>query len=257
MAVLTLMYHDVIAGDPDASGFPGPGANHYKLSLSRFEAHLATIEASGLRPSLVGKETGKPTLFLTFDDGGCSAATETAPALERRGWCGHFFVPTDRIGASGFLDREQIRRLHDAGHLVGSHGCTHRPLTTLADAEVLREWSKSRADLEDLLEASVAVASVPRGAYSARIGRLAAQAGYRHLFTSEPWLEPRRVGSALVYGRFAVLARTSAARVTALCSLSPLVVRWVATNWYARKATKRVLGPVYDPLRRRILARIG
>lgn len=256
MPTLGLMYHDVVAGDPSASGFRGPGPDHYKVPRDRFERHLDAIAASGLPPSLVG-ERREPALFLTFDDGGRSAITDTAPLLERRGWRAHFFVTTDRIGTPGFLSREEVRLLHEAGHVVGSHACTHRPLTGLDDAEVLREWRESRTVLEELLDAPATVASVPTGRYTAREGRLAAEVGYEHLFTIEPWVGPRPLAAMLVHGRFSVYANTSARRIAALCALSRPTLLWMGGGWYARKAAKAVLGPLYDPLRRRALARLG
>ena len=102
---------------------------------------------------------------------------------------------------------------------------------------------------------AVVVASVPTGRYTDEVGLLAAEAGYEHLFTSEPWLEPRALGSARAYGRFAINARTSPERIAALCSLSRPTLLWMGGGWYARKAAKAALGPVYDPLRRRVLAR--
>jgi hypothetical protein len=130
-------------------------------------------------------------------------------------------------------------------------------LPGLDDAEVRREWTESKTVLEDLLGTAVTVASVPTGRYTKRVGLLAVQAGYEHVFTIEPWLEPRQLGSMLVYGRYAVYATTSEARVAALCSLSRPTLLWMAGGWYARKAAKAVLGPLYDPLRRRVLARTG
>jgi peptidoglycan/xylan/chitin deacetylase (PgdA/CDA1 family) len=257
MAVLSLMYHDVVAGDPAASGFQGAGPDHYKVPTGRFAEHLDAIAASGVQPSLVSGGVHGSELLLTFDDGGRSAVTETAPLLEGRGWRGHFFMTTERLGTAGFLTYDEILALHEAGHVVGSHGRTHRPYTGLDDDEVLREWVESKAELEDVLGASVTVASVPTGRYTARVGRLAAHAGYEHVFTCEPWLEPRRLASALVYGRFSVFAGTSAERVAALCALSRPTLLWMSGGWYARKAAKAVLGPVYDPLRSRVLARLG
>ena len=254
MTLLALMYHDVDAGDIAASGFEGAGAGHYKVSATRFERHLDAVASSERAPSLVTDDQ-PGDLLLTFDDGGCSAATEIAPRLERRGWRGHFFVTTGRIGTAGFVAPDQIRALHEAGHVVGSHSVTHRPLTALGDDEVRREWLDSKAVLEDLVGAPVVVASVPTGRYTDEVGLLAAEAGYDHLFTSEPWLEPRALGSARAYGRFAIDARTSPERIAALCSLSRPTLLWMGGGWYARKAAKAALGPVYDPLRRRVLAR--
>jgi peptidoglycan/xylan/chitin deacetylase (PgdA/CDA1 family) len=255
--VLALMYHDVVAGDPDTSGFQGAGPNHYKVPAPLFASHLDAIDGCGLAPTLVGGPAGDVRLLLTFDDGGLSAAGETAPLLERRGWRGHFFITTARIGTPGFLDRSQLLTLHEAGHVVASHAHTHRPLPGLTDDDIRREWKESKVVLEDLLGASVTVASVPTGRYSARVGGLAAEAGYDHVFTCEPWLEPRRAGSALVYGRYPVYSGTSTGRISALCSLSRPTLVWMGGGWYARKAAKSVLGPLYDPLRRRVLARIG
>ena len=141
--------------------------------------------------------------------------------------------------------------------MIGSHACTHRPLTGLDDDEVLREWAESKAVLEDLLSSPVTVASVPTGRYTRREGRLAAEAGYEHVFTIEPWLEPRPLGSLLQHGRFSVYAKTSERRIAALCALSRPTLLWMGGGWYVRKATKAVLGPLYDPLRRRVLARTG
>ena len=120
------MYHDVVAGDPAQSGFAGPGADRYKVPRTRFEEHLGAIASARLTPHLVGSSTAGLSLLLTFDDGGASAATVAAPSLDARGWPGHFFVTTERIGTPGFLTGDQLLALHEAGHIVGSHG-THAP----------------------------------------------------------------------------------------------------------------------------------
>jgi peptidoglycan/xylan/chitin deacetylase (PgdA/CDA1 family) len=250
-----LMYHDVVTGDPSASGFLGAGPDHFKVERGRFEAHLDVIAATGLTPHVVGERARDPGVLLTFDDGGRSAVTDTAPILERRGWRGHFFVTTELIGADGFMNGDEILALHAAGHVVGSHSCSHPHLTRLDDADVLREWCESKAVLEELLGERVTVASVPTGYYAKRIGRLAAEAGYEHLFTCEPWLEPKRLGTVDVYGRYPVYVETSAERVKAYCAFSRPTLWWVGGGWYVRKAAKAVLGSRYDSLRGRVLAR--
>src|SRR5437588_90456 len=111
---IALMYHDVIAGGRQ-SGFCGTGAEHYKLAREEFLDHLAAMSVAldGGGFSLVGDDPGSAPVrrYLTFDDGGVSAYTDVADLLEARGWRGHFFVTTDRIGTAGFLDDRQIRDL--------------------------------------------------------------------------------------------------------------------------------------------------
>lgn len=249
------MYHDVTPrNERDSSGFVGPGPDRYKLKPESFAAHLDAIAASGLRPSLVTEPAGDPVLHLTFDDGGASAAL-IAETLAARGFGGHFFVTTARIGSPGFMDLEALRALHSAGNLVGSHSHTHFALSRLSDAEVTAELETSKNVLEDAIGEPVTTASVPGGFYSPRVAELAGRAGFEHLFTSEPWLTARKVGALRVYGRFAIVSDTAAADVAALCRLSrPAIVR-ATISWHARKAARAALGPAYAELRRRILAR--
>ena len=246
------MYHDV---GLEATGFTGAGADRYKLTRDGFAAHLDAIAGDGLKPTLVTDPGGQRRIALTFDDGGRSAATTIAPMLAQRGWHGHFFVTTERIGTPGFVDEDDIRALAAAGHVVGSHSHTHPVMTTLADAQIADEWRRSKAILEDVLAAPVTVLSVPNGFYSARVGRVAAEAGYRHIFTSQPWLRPRPLAGALAYGRFAVLAATPAARVEGLCRYSRRAVATEAAKWYARSVPKRLLGRHYRRMRQVLLAR--
>jgi peptidoglycan/xylan/chitin deacetylase (PgdA/CDA1 family) len=248
-----LTFHDVVPLEArDGSGFRGSGPDRYKVDPTRFAACLDAIAAARVRPGLLDTDAA---VALTFDDGGISAVETTAPLLEARGILGYFLVVTDRIGTSGFLDADACRRLAAAGHVVGSHGVTHRPLTRLRESEVLDEWRRSREALEDVLGAAVTTASVPRGYYDDRIGRLAAAAGYATLFTSEPWLRPRRSGSLVSVGRFSIIESTSPSEAAALARGSRLLVARRAAGWEARKIAKRALGPGYDRLRARQLAR--
>lgn len=249
------MYHDVTPTEGrDASGFTGPGADRYTLTPEQFAEHLDAIAASPLPVALVPEPESSSSLLLTFDDGGASAVS-IGQTLAERGLAGHFFVTTALIGMAGFVDVDGIRALRAGGHLVGSHSHTHPRLSGLPDSEVAAEWTTSRRALEDALGEPVTSASVPGGFYSTRVGELASAAGYTHLFTSEPWLKPRRVGSLRVYGRFAVVADTSAADVAALCRLSRPAILRAAISWHTRKTARGALGPIYAGLRRRVLAK--
>lgn len=211
---IALAYHDVIPREaPEASGFPGPDARRYKLTVEQFTAHLEAIGAAlGARPVQLAEELqAHPCpLLLTFDDGGASAHHPVAGLLEERGWRGHFFVPTAFVGQPGFLTGEQMRELRRRGHLIGSHSCSHpRVMRACSGAQLRREWRDSVAALADLLGEAVTVASVPGGYYSAAVAAAAAEAGIRTLFHSAPVAAGRLEGGCLVLGRYAVMAGTS------------------------------------------------
>jgi peptidoglycan/xylan/chitin deacetylase (PgdA/CDA1 family) len=261
MHSLGLEYHDVIAGDEfDSSGFPGAASASYKLSNRDFAAHLDAIGATGAYVSRVDGITRMDPhttpVFLTFDDGGVGALTQTAPLLEARGWVGHFFVVSGRIGTAGFLDPDGIRELHRRGHLVGSHSCTH-PLrfSGLSMSDMVREWKDSRTALEDILHARVTTASVPGGYYRTPAAEAAERAGYRTLFTSEPMTRVRQVGECLVHGRYSIRRRSTPAIARALVVGHGAARERQWATWNAKKVIKAAGGNVYLAIREVIFER--
>ena len=258
--VIALEYHDVLASsDADASGFPGAAAGSYKLGAADFEAHLeaiARVADCGSVSALLGAEPTPHGVLLTFDDGGRSALTEVAGRLERRGWRGHFFVTTDLVGTSAFLDPAGIRELHARGHVIGSHSCSH-PLRMSActPGQLAREWHDSGRRLEDILGASVVTASVPGGGLSRAVVAAAAAAGYRALFTSEPVTRTSVFDGCLVVGRFTLRRGSPPAMAGALAAGRPLprAAQWTA--WNAKKLLKAAGGPMYLRLRAAVLER--
>ncbi|HUQ72809.1 MAG TPA: polysaccharide deacetylase family protein [Planctomycetaceae bacterium] len=242
---IALMYHDVTApGHEDASGFAGPGAARYKLDHAEFDRHLERLAKIGPEPCL-----------LTFDDGGVSAATDIADRLESRGWHGWFFITTDRIDTPAFLSKSQLRDLHQRGHVIGSHSCSH-PLrmSYCPPTQLFDEWSRSRRVLEDILGAAVQTASVPGGFYSSQVGQAASLAGLTQLFTSEPTTRSWMIDRCTVHGRFTVYRGMSATDAAALVS-SPLRRARQAGLWTAKKLAKQLGGTAYIHVRERLFRR--
>jgi peptidoglycan/xylan/chitin deacetylase (PgdA/CDA1 family) len=212
------MYHEV-TDDPTGSGFQRPGAFAYKHSTAAFSEHLTRIDGGPAVPSLVvDVDFEQPVrhLLLTFDDGGRSALT-AAELLARHGWKGHFFIVTSLTGSRTFLDAAGIRELRQAGHVIGSHSHTHPNIfRAQSPAHMVEEWRTSSDVIAQILGEPCVSASVPGGDISHRVLESASTAGLRYLFTSEPWLAPRRIGDCWVLGRYSVKATTRAARVAEL-----------------------------------------
>ena len=204
LKIASLAYHDV-TDDPSTSGLQRPGALPYKLGWRAFRAHLDALGAGPCTPTLVcdvpWTRAGRH-LLLTFDDGGKSALS-TGEELCRRGWRGHFFIVTSRIGTRTFLDASEIRHLRSCGHVVGSHSHTHPDIfRAQTPHRMAEEWRVSCAILGTLLGEQCVTASVPGGDISAAVLRSGANAGLRYLFTSEPRLGPGQADECWVLGRF-------------------------------------------------------
>jgi peptidoglycan/xylan/chitin deacetylase (PgdA/CDA1 family) len=248
---VALIYHDVVeTADRDSSGFPGPLANRYKLSASAFAGHLDAIAAQGRSVGLWRPGSPAPEVALTFDDGGASSR-QIAEMLESRGWRGHFFVTTDRIGAAGFLDADGIRELHARGHVIGSHSHTHPAyFGRLSSDELSSEWRTSREQLAAVLGHAPDTAAVPGGSLSARVIDEAARAGYLMLMTSEPVTRAPRRGAMTVAGRFTVWDTTSPSVVAAYVRGARVARARIWLQWNVKTLAKRVSPRAYDFARR-------
>jgi peptidoglycan/xylan/chitin deacetylase (PgdA/CDA1 family) len=216
--IATFLYHEV-TDDPTSSGFQRPGAQAYRHTVGAFSEHLNQIAASGRASRPVNEidfgHTGR-FLMITFDDGGKSALT-ACEQLNARNWKGHFFVITGLMEDRLFLDKQAIRYIRSCGHVIGSHSHTHPDIFRSQSLEtMIGEWRTSCSRLSDLLGESCEVASIPGGDLSPRVVESAEASGIRFLFTSEPWLRPRRVGKCWVLGRVCPKVGTAPSQIARL-----------------------------------------
>jgi peptidoglycan/xylan/chitin deacetylase (PgdA/CDA1 family) len=258
---IALLYHDiVVAGEEDATGFPGAGPGRYKLEADQFALQLGAIAAAGCAATTAADNLsagGPRQLFLTFDDGGISAL-RIADLLAEHGWKGHFFITTDRVDEPTFVSAPDVRRLRDGGHVIGSHSCSHpERMSRCSWDELVHEWTTSVSRLAEILGEPVTCASVPGGYYSTRVARAAAAAGLTTLFTSEPTTRVSAIDGCRVLGRYMILRGTSTATAVALAAgrLQPRArqVAW----WNTKKVAKVVGGDAYVHFRRTVLARLS
>lgn len=258
--VITLLYHDVLDGkDPDASGFSGPNAAEYKLPVDEFKLHLESINTALKSPvvtQLSCQETRVPPVMLAFDDGGVSAYEIIAPLLEEYGWRGFFFITTDCIDSDAFMTRRQIRDLHDRGHVIGSHSCSHpNKITECTREQLLYEWSKSLSDLSDILNKSVDVASIPGGFYSKEVAETAIECGVKVLFTSEPIQKIQTLKDCAILGRYSVKRGMDKKVPAEYVANNRLRQLGQFSYWNIKKAAKAFTGPVYPWVRDMYLSR--
>ncbi|HEY6347375.1 MAG TPA: polysaccharide deacetylase family protein [Bryobacteraceae bacterium] len=102
------------------------------------------------------------------------------------------------------LSLDQLSSLSSSGCAIGSHGLTHASIPLAPDP--WRELHESRRMLNRMLAngaRSPEVFSFPNGRYNADSIRLAGEAGYACVFTSESYLNsiPGRQPGPLVFGR--------------------------------------------------------
>lgn len=229
-----LMYHAVSP----------PGRKHawpWSIGLRDFVAHLDFLAGEGwttmTQDELILQGVSAPprTVVITFDDGYADnlAACEQ---LVRRGMRATWFIVSGSVGrapawpdegrpAGRLLGADDLRAFQSAGMEIGSHTVNHVRLTEVDDARIEDEMRRSKAELEDLLGATVASLAYPYGAFDARCIDAARRAGYRSACTTRTgWALHDK--SAFELRRLTVFNLDTPARLARKLSLGSNDVSW-------------------------------
>jgi len=187
--MIVLMYHALAGQTNRGDACP----NRYDVDESAFERHVQIVHNSGMQVVRFGMldsiEHGKDgcvrlVTCFTFDDGHRSFL-RAAGVLAGKGLAGTFFLVRDHCEERAeYLDHKEIGELVSMGMEVGTHGCSHRPLSRLADGDLYRELRDGKRWLEDIVSAKVDTMSVPGGFCGQRVVRAAREVGYRLIGTS-------------------------------------------------------------------------
>lgn len=118
----------------------------------------------------------KPVM-LTFDDGYADAYSVVLPLLKMYGMTGTFFVTVNLVDRPGYLSRDQVRALADAGMDVESHAMDHvsmmRPLN-----DQIYQMCRARDFLSLWTGTDVRHFAYPSGDYNDQSGTALERCGY-------------------------------------------------------------------------------
>jgi peptidoglycan/xylan/chitin deacetylase (PgdA/CDA1 family) len=233
-------YHNFVERPDQAA----PAAQAYVLSQAQFDAHLAALDAPGLRPSRLADVVATPSagqFVLSFDDGYLTDYTVAFARLAERGWPGCFFVIGNQVGAPRALGWRELREMAAAGMEIGSHSLTHPFLHRADPDQIRREFGESKRILEDGLGRAVHFASLPRGSAAPGMGALIKELGYRAFCTSEPGLVSVRTNPYEV-PRIAVKQRTTPAFLRQVCAGRRMTLATLQSFHAVKKLGKQLVG---------------
>ncbi|MFD3838411.1 polysaccharide deacetylase family protein [Streptomyces sp. NPDC058642] len=186
------MYHSV----GDCSEDP------YRITVTpdRLDRQLTWLRRRGLRgvsmTTLLAAPARKDLVGLTFDDGYADFLDHALPVLRRHDVGATLFVLPGRLGGDNawdplgprkpLLTADGLRRVHEAGVEIGSHGLTHVDLTKADDLRLKSEVVESRAALEELTGAPVKGFCYPYGTLDQRAVDAVREAGYAYACAIDP-----------------------------------------------------------------------
>lgn len=239
---LVLMFHDIVSNEYPASGFLKEGAQQYTIDIDKFEEFV--------------KFCNKyiPEVIFTFDDGGSSFYNIVVQILERFNKRGIFCISTNFIGNNRFLTKEQIKEIHNRGHIIASHSCTHpRDISKLSIDTIVSEWTKSKKILENIIGEEVKIASIPGGAVSSRVLKGLKLAGYEEVYTSKPTDKLSLFEGMRIIGRYTITNHSDIAYLNKLLQNTSYRKRLIA-KYKLLRLLKSILGTNYNKIKQTILA---
>jgi peptidoglycan/xylan/chitin deacetylase (PgdA/CDA1 family) len=218
-----LAYHEVM-----------PGSDYtYCVPVSNFREHMRMLS--------VLDEAGV-TAKVTFDDGERSEKEIAGDVLAGLGIKATYFVTPGLIGtAHKFLGWDELRQLQAAGHSVQSQGWSHKFLTSCSEGDLNDELRMSKHAIEDRLGKVVEEISIPGGRWNTRVLRACADAGYRTVYVSEPWMASEMFG-VRVLGRFMVRNNTSPGQLERIVRGDRATLRKIKMRSRIRKGIVSLVG---------------
>ena len=173
-----LLYHHI--------GFSLKDESVYYVSPEAFDQQMNLLYQWGYKTISIdllvralkqGAELPPKPILLTFDDGSETTYTTALPIMQRYGFTGVAYIVNNYLGVTHYMNADQIRALYAAGWEIGSHGLSHRDLTTRPDRQE-DEIIESRRRLEALLGVPVLSFAYPFGAYNSDSLHYVHTAGY-------------------------------------------------------------------------------
>lgn len=187
-----LMYHQIV--DP---GFTSP--HKIYVTEQRFDEHMDFLKASGFQ-SLTFKDLldyksnpdrpfPKRPVIVSFDDGYENNYLKALPILKKYGMKAVFYLLTNPHSHNHWdadsnapqlkLMTAEQRKSLALEMEIGSHGFDHKKLSTMTEAEAVREFEDSKAALENEFGTPILSYAYTYGDRSERDIQLAKRAGYR------------------------------------------------------------------------------
>lgn len=225
----TLTYHEV---------FPEPSPYLYAVTTAQLDEHLRLISELCARAN-----RRIAPVEVTFDDGHISNYRYALSVLAKNSRRAIFFITTEWTGVrEDYMSWPQLRELVALGHSVQSHGWSHVPLTHLALREAEQELRRSKQALEDSLGAAVDSLSLPHGRSNRKVLELCARCGFRHVYTSNPWMKTEERYGVRLHGRLTLLQTTDARRLERLLTIGKMARATHELKNHAKELAQRVLG---------------
>lgn len=166
-------------------------AKDYIVPPARFAEQMRRLADSGYHTILpddlhdyllYGKALPPRPVMLTFDDTDLEQFTVGAAEMDKYGFKGVFFIMTVSLDRPGYMSREQVKALADAGHVIGSHTWDHHNVKKYVPEDWVRQVDKPSRELKAITGKPVEYFAYPFGLWDETAAEEIARRGFKSAF---------------------------------------------------------------------------
>jgi peptidoglycan/xylan/chitin deacetylase (PgdA/CDA1 family) len=166
-----LCYHQIrnwIASD-------GKVGKDYIVPTSEFRSQMKMLADSGYHTILpdqlynylaYGAKLPSKPIMLTFDDTKLDQWTVAIPELKKHGFKGVFFIMTVSLGKPNYMSKAQIKKMSDAGHVIGSHTYDHQNVKKYQGEDWVTQIEKPTKTLKEVTGKEINYFAYPFGLWN-------------------------------------------------------------------------------------------
>jgi len=167
---LTPFFAALVPMEHDGVPFPEHSGKAMKARLATWFCRGLSRLAETIDTRIVPASGDRRTVYLTFDDGPHPQGTETLlDVLDRHHVPATFFL----VGENAARRPHLVRRIFEAGHMIGNHSHTHIDAWRASGRTVLRDFSRGSRILERLTGQPVQRMRPPYGKVTPTLARWA------------------------------------------------------------------------------------
>lgn len=197
-----LCIHDIVSDKSDSP---------WEIHVTEFENLLHSLTEQ--KYSFCGLDNissgEKNSIVLTFDDaprGAINWVIERANIFDIQAtifpvidWLNFPPPRSDKYNYRSLASWQDIKQVHDQGHIIGSHGMSHIPMHNLEKDQVIYELIDSKESLENKLNSKINHFSAPFGKLSTLVIKLAFNSGYASICSTNAGNNtPEDISSAIL-----------------------------------------------------------
>jgi peptidoglycan/xylan/chitin deacetylase (PgdA/CDA1 family) len=169
--VPVLCYHQV----RDYTAKDGAYTKSITVTPETFARHMKMLADSGFTTILPddlfafyerGIVLPSRPVIISFDDNTVSQFENALPVLNKFGFKAAFFIMTVSIGRPGYMSREQMKQLHQEGHILGIHTWDHHKVTQYTTEDWKIQLDNPMKTIEEITGEAARYFAYPHGVWN-------------------------------------------------------------------------------------------